>query len=46
MLVVERDGSTMFARIGGAGVESPRRAHVNPARKEHHWGRRKLALDR
>ena len=39
-------GPTMFARIG---VMRALNRHVerlfNPERKEHHWGRRKLARD-
>jgi hypothetical protein len=44
MLVAELGGPTMFARIG---VMRALNRHVdrvfNPDRKEHHWGRRKLA---
>jgi len=40
-------GPTMFARIG---VMRALNRHVervfNPDRKDHHWGRRKLARDR
>jgi hypothetical protein len=47
ILVAERDGPTMFARIG---VLRALNRHVervfDPSRKEHHWGRRKLARDR
>ena len=47
LLVAERDGPTMFARIG---VMRALNRHVervfDPARKDHHWGRRKLARDR
>ena len=47
LLVAERDGPTMFARIG---VMRALNRHVervfNPERKDHHWGRRKLARDR
>jgi hypothetical protein len=46
ILVGETDGPTMFARIG---VMQALNRHVervfNPTRKEHHWGRRKLARD-
>jgi hypothetical protein len=46
MLVAELGGPTMFARIG---VMSPLNRHVervfDPSRKDHHWGRRKLARD-
>jgi hypothetical protein len=47
ILVAERGGPTMFARIG---VMRALNRHVervfNPERKETHWGRRKLARDR
>jgi hypothetical protein len=47
MLVVEHNGPTMFARIG---VMRALNRHVervsDSSRKEHHWGRRKLARDR
>jgi hypothetical protein len=47
LLVAERDGPTMFARIG---VMRALNRHVervfDTSRKEHHWGRRKLARDR
>jgi hypothetical protein len=47
MLVAEHDGPTMFARIG---VMRALNLHVervfDTSRKEHHWGRRKLARDR
>jgi hypothetical protein len=47
MLVAERGGSTMLARIG---VMRALHRHVervfNPDRKEPHWGKRKLARDR
>jgi hypothetical protein len=47
LLVAEHDGPTMFARIG---VMRALNRHVerifDPSRKEHHWGRRKLARDR
>jgi len=47
LLVVELGGPTMFARIG---VMRALNRHVervfNPDRKDHHWGRRKLARDR
>jgi hypothetical protein len=42
MLVVERNGPTMFARI--RVMRALNRGHVrelNPDRKDHHWGRRK-----
>jgi hypothetical protein len=42
MLVAEHDGPTMFARIG---VMRALNRHVERvfSRKDHHWGRRKLA---
>ena len=47
LLVAEHDGPTMFARIG---VMRALNRHVervfDPSRKDHHWGRRKLARDR
>jgi hypothetical protein len=47
LLVAEYDGPTMFARIG---VMQALNRHVervfDPSRKDHHWGRRKLARDR
>jgi hypothetical protein len=46
MLVVERNGPLMFARIGV--TRALNRGHVrefNPDRKEHHWGRRKPKRD-
>jgi hypothetical protein len=46
MLVVELNGPTMFARIGI--MRALNRGHVrqfNPARKDHHWGKRKLKRD-
>jgi hypothetical protein len=46
MLVAERNGPTMLARIG---VMRALNRHVvrviNPDRKDHHWGRRKLKRD-
>ena len=46
-LVATLGGPTMFARIG---VMRALNRHVervsNPDRKDHHWGRRKLARDR
>jgi hypothetical protein len=45
--VATRGGPTMLARIG---VMRALNRHVervfNPNRKDHHWGRRKLARDR
>ena len=47
ILVATLGGPTMFARIG---VMRALNRHVervfNPDRKDHHWGRRKLARDR
>ena len=47
ILVATSGGPTMFARIG---IMRALNRHVervfNPDRKEHHWGRRKLARDR
>jgi hypothetical protein len=47
LLVAEHGGPTMLARIGV--MRAPNR-HVdrvfNPDRKDHRWGRRKLAGDR
>jgi hypothetical protein len=46
LLVAEHDGPAMFARIG---IMKALNRHVervfNPSRKDHHWGRRKLARD-
>lgn len=46
MLVVERGGPTIFARIGV--MRALNRGHVREFRekeKKHHWGRRKLKRD-
>jgi hypothetical protein len=47
MLVAALGGPTMFARIG---VMRALNRHVervfNPDRKDHQWGKRKLARDR
>lgn len=46
MLVAERDGPTMLARIGV--MRALNRGHVrefNTSRKDPHWGRRKLKRD-
>jgi hypothetical protein len=47
LLVAEHNGPTMLARIG---VMQALNRHVervfNPNRKDHHWGKRKLARDR
>ena len=46
LLVADHDGPTMFARIG---VVRALNRHVErlfeTSRKDHHWGRRKLARD-
>ena len=47
LLVAEHDGPTMFARIGVMRALNRNVEQVfNPDRKDHHWGRRKLARDR
>ena len=47
LLVADLGGPTMFAQIG---VMRALNRHVervfNPDRKDHHWGKRKLARDR
>jgi hypothetical protein len=47
MIVARLNGPTMMARIG---VMKALNRHVvrefNPDRKDHHWGKRKLARDR
>jgi hypothetical protein len=47
LLVAEHGGPTMLARVG---VMRALNRHVErvfkPSRKDHHWGRRKLARDR
>ena len=46
LLVAESDGPTMFARIGVMRALNRHAERVfNPSRKDHHWGRRKLARD-
>jgi hypothetical protein len=46
MLVVERNGPTMLARIGVMRALNRGAERVfNPNRKDHHWGRRKLKRD-
>ena len=46
-MVADHDGPTMFARIRVMGALNRRVERVfNPDRKEHHWGRRKLARER
>jgi hypothetical protein len=47
ILVATLGGPTMMERIGI--MRALNRGHVrefNPDRKDHHWGRRKLARDR
>jgi hypothetical protein len=47
ILVATSGGPTMFARIGVMRALNRRVERVfNPDRKDHHWGRRKLARDR
>jgi len=47
LLVAEQDGPTMFARIGVMRALNRNVERVfTPDRKDHHWGRRKLARDR
>jgi hypothetical protein len=47
ILVATSGGPTMFARIGVMRALNRRVERVfNPERKDHHWGRRKLARDR
>jgi hypothetical protein len=47
MLVAELEGPTMFARIGVMRALNRQVERVlNPSRKDHHWGKRKLARDR
>jgi hypothetical protein len=43
ILVATSGGPTMFARIG---IMRALNREFNPDRKDHHWGRRKLARDR
>jgi hypothetical protein len=46
MLVVELNGPTMFARIGiMRALNRGQVRQFNPARKDHHWGKRKLKRD-
>jgi hypothetical protein len=46
-LVATLGAPTMFARIGMLRAINRHVERVfNPDRKEHHWGRRKLARDR
>ena len=47
LMLIAEDGPTMFARIG---VINALNRHVervfDSPRKDHHWGKRKLARDR
>jgi hypothetical protein len=46
ILVADLGGPTMFARIGMMRALNRHRERVfNPGRKDHHWGKRKLARD-
>jgi hypothetical protein len=47
ILVATLGGPTMFARIGMMRALNRRVERVvDPSRKDHHWGKRKLAGDR
>jgi hypothetical protein len=47
ILVATSGGPTMFARIGIMRALNRQVERVfNPERKDHHWGKRKLARDR
>jgi hypothetical protein len=47
MLIGKRGGDPMMARIGMMrGLNRDVDLVFNPDRKDHHWGRRKLARDR
>jgi hypothetical protein len=47
LLVAEHDGPTMFARIGMMrALNRHVERGIRPARKDHHWGRRKLVRER
>jgi hypothetical protein len=47
LLVAERNGPTMFARIGIMRALNRNVERVfDSSRKEKHWGKRKLAQDR
>jgi hypothetical protein len=47
LLVAEHDGPTMLARIGVMRALNRNVERVfDPSRKDHHWGRRKLARGR
>ena len=47
LLVAEHGGPVMLTRIGVMRALNRQVERVfNPDRKDHHWGRRKLARDR
>ena len=46
ILVATSGGPTMFERIGVTRALNRHERVFNPDRKDHHWGRRKLARDR
>jgi hypothetical protein len=46
MLIVEKGGPTMMARIGVLQALNRNVERVLTNRKEHRWGKRKLARDR
>jgi hypothetical protein len=46
LLVAEHGGPTMLARIGVMRALNRRVERVFTSRKDHHWGKRKLARDR
>jgi hypothetical protein len=46
ILVAEKGGPTMFARIGMRAFNRQVERVFDTSRKPHHWGKRKLARDR
>ena len=46
LLVVNQKGPTMLARIGAMKALNRHVERVFTNRKDHHWGKRKLARDR
>ena len=46
LLVAEHDGPTMLARIGVMRALNRYVERASIRRKDHHWGRRKLARER
>jgi hypothetical protein len=47
LILAASGGPTMFSRIGVMRALNRQVERVfNPDRKDHHWGRRKLARDR